>query len=136
QAGEFDESRQAFEQARQALQAARQAKSGGNSSEARTQAQSAAELSETAMDAAMRRFADVQLANAEQHMKVANDNQVDRGATAQDYTTAQENLNKARQELADQDFKDSIDLSNQVIASVNMMLRDVQNKAEDDVRQL
>src|SRR5690606_25153458 len=71
-----------------------------------------------------------------QHMKVANDNQVDRGATAQDYTTAQENLNKARQELADQDFKDSIDLSNQVIASVNMMLRDVQNKAEDDVRQL
>ncbi len=136
QAGEFEESRQAFEQARQALQAARQAKSGGNSGEARTQAQSAAELSETAMDAAMRRFADVQLANAEQHMKVASDNQVDRGATAQDYTTAQENLNKARQELADQDFKDSINLSNQVIASVNMMLRDVQNKAEDDVRQL
>lgn len=135
-ADEFDESKQAYEQASKALDAARQADAGGNGSEAKTQAKQAAELSETAMEQAMTRFADVQLKSAENHMKVAAINEANRGDTQQQYTGAEEVLAGAREDYNEQDYEDSIEKSNEVIARVNQMLAGVQNKAESDLSKL
>jgi hypothetical protein len=135
-ADEFDESKQTYEQAAKALEAARAAKSGGNGGEAKTQAKSAADLSKTAMEQAMTRFADVQLKEAEAAMKVAVINEANRGETQQQYTEAEEILADAREKYNNQKYEKSIEQSNDVMARVNRMLAGVQNKAERDLANL
>lgn len=135
-AGEYQESKSSYEQAREALNAARQAKNSGDSSSASSQAKSAANLSEQAMEQAMIKFANDQMTSADLSMKIANRNQMHVGKTQAQYNEAQQQLDKAREQLSKNKYKKSIDLSTNVIASVDAMLREVQNKAEEDLLKL
>lgn len=132
-AAKFDQSKSVLADTKAKIASANQADAGGDGSKARTDMKEAAKLSEQVLDLAKARFSDQQLKSAEDHMKIAVVNDINRSA-ADRYAEAEAVIAEARQNNTDQKYEKSIGQSNDVIAKVNAMLASVQNKAESDLK--
>jgi len=131
-AGKFDQSKGPLEQAKKELASGKQADAAGQGGEARTHVKQAATLGEEAMNQAVARYSDQQLKAAEDHVKIAAKNDLNRTASDR-YAEADALLGEARQANTDQKYEKSIGKSNEVIAKVNQMLANVQNDAENNL---
>lgn len=129
-AGEFDESKSLYDSAKSAFTSGQSAKASGQSGEAKTQMKQAVDLSEQAVEQSKTRFADKALTQAQADLKVATINEVQRENPSR-YEEAQATLTESEDLYNKQKPEKSIDASRKVTNTVNQLLANKKNIAEN-----
>lgn len=135
EAAKWPDSKSAYEGAQTAMKAAQQAAAGKQYKDALTQAQDAVKRSQEALQSAKTRFADQQYTAAQKAMEVARINEGQR-ENAQLFDEAQKKLTTSKEKYDKQKYEDSINISTEVINSVEQLLAHLKNQSTNKLADL
>lgn len=131
----FPDSQGAFKSAQDSLKGAQQSLDGKQYAQALTSAQEAVKQSQEALQKAKTRFADLQKEAARKSMEVARINEGQR-ENAQLFDDAQKKLTTSEEKYNKQKYEDSINLSTDVINTVEQLLAHLKNQSHNRLTEL